>query len=50
MGSSDIPPAHAPEWLIPVSSAFLGVGFMGWNLTYILMTRRAIKSKSYGSE
>jgi hypothetical protein len=48
MGSSDIPPAHCPSWLIPASTVLLGIGVVFWDLTYILMTLRSFKTKSYG--
>ncbi|ORY58490.1 uncharacterized protein BCR38DRAFT_447456 [Pseudomassariella vexata] len=48
MGSSDIPPPHAPPWLIPLSTLFLGTGVLFWVLTYILMTRRGLATQSYG--
>ena len=48
MGSLDIPPPHAPAWLIPVHSGCLDVAFLLWSLTYVLMTRRALATKSYG--
>ncbi|KAK3386064.1 hypothetical protein B0H63DRAFT_394371 [Podospora didyma] len=47
MGSSDVPPDHCPSWLIPVHMACLGVGLVLWDATYILMTRRALVTKSY---
>ncbi|KAI0121315.1 hypothetical protein BJ170DRAFT_704402 [Xylariales sp. AK1849] len=48
MGSSDVPPPHVPQWVVPLSTAFLGAGVMFWDLTYILMTRRSLQTKSYG--
>jgi len=48
MGSSDIPPDHAPSWLVPLHMALLGVGVIFWDATYILMTRRALATKAYG--
>ncbi|CAJ2510619.1 Uu.00g062440.m01.CDS01 [Anthostomella pinea] len=48
MGLSDIPPPHAPEWLVPASTASLFIGVFFWDLTYILMTRRALQTRSYG--
>ncbi|KAI0156360.1 hypothetical protein GGR57DRAFT_79039 [Xylariaceae sp. FL1272] len=47
MGSSDTPPADAPEWLVFASTACLGVGILFWDMAYILMTRRALQTKSY---
>ncbi|KAI1816440.1 hypothetical protein GGS20DRAFT_538350 [Poronia punctata] len=47
MGSSDVPPAHAPEWLILASAACLGVGILFWDIAYILMTRRSLQTRSY---
>ncbi|KAK0639945.1 hypothetical protein B0T16DRAFT_336788 [Cercophora newfieldiana] len=50
MGSSDIPPPYlnAPPWLIPVHMFLLGTGVLLWDATYILMTLRALRTKSYG--
>lgn len=48
MGSNDVPPAHCPSWVVPTSTALLGVGVLFWDATYILMTRRALVTKSYG--
>jgi len=48
MGSSDIPPAHSPQWLIPLHTALLGIGVLLWDATYILMTRRALATRTYG--
>lgn len=44
MGSSDIPPASAPQWLIPVSTLCLSSGVGFWILCYMLMTRRALQT------
>ena len=48
MGSNDIPPPHAPSWLIQAHMALLGAGVLLWDMTYILMTRRALATRSYG--
>ncbi|KAI6092231.1 hypothetical protein F4821DRAFT_225173 [Hypoxylon rubiginosum] len=48
MGSSDIAPSHAPQWLVPASTALLGIGVLFWCLAYVLMTRRSIQTRSYG--
>ncbi len=48
MGSSDVPPPGAPGWLIPGQTGLLGIGVLFWDATYILMTLRSIKTKSYG--
>lgn len=48
MGFSDTPPSHVPEWVVPLSTVFLGLGVCFWDLTYILMTRRSLQTRSYG--
>ncbi|KAH6640069.1 hypothetical protein BKA67DRAFT_528325 [Truncatella angustata] len=48
MGLSDTPPAHVPEWVVPLSTTFLGLGVVFWDLTYILITRRSLRTRSYG--
>lgn len=48
MGSNDVPPAHCPSWVVPTSTALLGIGVLFWDATYILMTRRALATKTYG--
>ncbi|KAI0164251.1 hypothetical protein GGR52DRAFT_575606 [Hypoxylon sp. FL1284] len=48
MGSSDIAPPHAPEWLVPLSTVFLGAGVFFWGAAYVLMTRRSLRTRSYG--
>ncbi|KXJ86526.1 hypothetical protein Micbo1qcDRAFT_126044 [Microdochium bolleyi] len=48
MGSSDIPPPHAPAWLIPAQVVLLGVGVLCWDITYILMHIRSRATKSSG--
>lgn len=48
MGSTDVPPDHVPSWVVPLSTAALGVGVLCWDATYILMTRRSLQTKSYG--
>lgn len=47
MGSSDVAPAHVPEWVVPLSTVALGVGVLCWDAAYILMTLRSLKTKSY---
>lgn len=47
MGSSDVPPAHAPDWVVPLSTVALGIGVLCWDAAYILMTLRSLKTKSY---
>lgn len=47
MGSSDIAPAHVPTWVVPLSTAALGIGVLCWDAAYILMTLRSLKTKSY---
>lgn len=47
MGSSDVAPAHVPEWVVPLSTAALGVGVLFWDATYILMTARSLRTRSY---
>lgn len=47
MGSSDMPPSHVPDWVIPLSTAALGVGVLCWDAAYILMTLRSLRTKSY---
>lgn len=47
MGSSDVAPAHVPEWVVPLSTAALGVGVLCWDAAYILMTRRSLQTRSY---
>ncbi|KAI1089682.1 hypothetical protein F5B19DRAFT_485063 [Rostrohypoxylon terebratum] len=48
MGSSDIAPSHAPQWLVPASTLLLGSGVFFWGVAYVLMTRRSIQTRSYG--
>ncbi|KAK3317175.1 hypothetical protein B0T19DRAFT_286852 [Cercophora scortea] len=48
MAIIDIPPAHCPPWLVLANSALIAVGVLLWDATYILMTRRALATKSYG--
>ncbi|KAL2258080.1 hypothetical protein VTK26DRAFT_8752 [Humicola hyalothermophila] len=48
MGSLDIPPPHTPGWVVPLHSGCLSVAFLLWSLTYVLMTRRSLATKSYG--
>lgn len=48
MGSSDTPPPDCPPWLIPLHMTLLGLGVLLWDATYILMTRRALATQSYG--
>lgn len=47
MGSSDIAPDHVPSWVVPLSTMMLGLGVVFWDATYILMTLRSLKTKSY---
>lgn len=47
MGSSDVAPAHVPDWVVPLSTVALGVGVLFWDATYILMTLRSLRTKSY---
>ncbi|PHH88826.1 hypothetical protein CDD83_6995 [Cordyceps sp. RAO-2017] len=42
MGSSDVPPASAPSWLVPASTGLLGGGVFFWLACYILMARRSL--------
>lgn len=44
MGSSDIAPSTAPVWLVPASTACLGVGVIFWLVTYVLMVRRSLQT------
>ncbi|OAQ97685.1 hypothetical protein LLEC1_05818 [Akanthomyces lecanii] len=46
MGSSDIPPASAPPWLIPASTLCLSAGVGFWILCYVLMARRALQTRA----
>lgn len=48
MGSNDVPPGYAPLWLIPASTALLGIGVACWCVAYILMTREALRTHIYG--
>lgn len=48
MGLTDIAPLGAPQWLVPMSTAVLGAGVVFWDLTYILLTLRGLRDKSYG--
>ncbi|ROV91976.1 hypothetical protein VSDG_07587 [Cytospora chrysosperma] len=47
MGSSDVAPAHVPDWAVPLSTVALGVGVLCWDAAYVLMTLRSLKTKSY---
>ncbi|KUI67156.1 hypothetical protein VM1G_03029 [Cytospora mali] len=47
MGSSDVPPAHVPTWVVPLSTAALGAGVLCWDAAYILMTLRSLRTRSY---
>lgn len=46
MGSNDTPPPHVPAFLIPLSTAVLGAGVLLWDITYVLMTLRGIRTRS----
>ena len=48
MGSLDIPPPHAPGWVIPLHTALMSIAFTLWSATYVLMTRRSLATRSYG--
>lgn len=48
MGLNDTPPPHVPAWLPVVSTLVLGIGAVCWYATYILVTIRSVKTKSYG--
>jgi hypothetical protein len=48
MGLTDTPPADCPEWLIAAHLVLIGTGVLFWDATYVLMTRRALATKSYG--
>ncbi|KAK4231861.1 hypothetical protein QBC38DRAFT_464771 [Podospora fimiseda] len=48
MGSLDIPPPHAPRWLVPLHTILMSIAFLLWSACYILMTRRSFATKSYG--
>ncbi|KAH8759819.1 hypothetical protein F5883DRAFT_465559 [Diaporthe sp. PMI_573] len=43
MGSSDLAPPHVPDWV----TVALAVGVLFWDVTYILMTLRSLRTKSY---
>src|SRR6478735_4648090 len=47
MGFTDTPPPHVPSWVVPASTALLTIGALGWDLSYILMVRRSLATKSY---
>lgn len=47
MGSSDVAPPHVPGWVVPLSTVALGLGVLFWDATYILMTLRSLRTKSY---
>ncbi|KAH8706354.1 hypothetical protein BGZ61DRAFT_219710 [Ilyonectria robusta] len=46
MGSSDIAPATAPNWLVPASTACLGAGIAFWLAAYVFMIRRSLATKA----
>ncbi|EJD41449.1 hypothetical protein AURDEDRAFT_115506 [Auricularia subglabra TFB-10046 SS5] len=48
MGSADIPPAHVPAHVVPVSNIMLQTGGALWTLCYILLIRASNRTKSYG--
>ncbi len=48
MGSNDVPPPGAPAWLVPAHTGLLGIGVLFWDAAYVLITRRSLKTKSYG--
>ncbi|CAI6090194.1 unnamed protein product [Clonostachys chloroleuca] len=45
MGSSDIPPPSAPDWLIPASTVCLGLGVFFWLAAYVLMVQRSLQTR-----
>ncbi|KAM7210498.1 hypothetical protein V8F06_014124 [Rhypophila decipiens] len=48
MAITDVPPADCPPWLVPAHTVLLSIGVLFWDATYLLMTRRALSTKSYG--
>lgn len=48
MGSGDKAPPGVPDWVVPASTALLGLGTLLWSVTYVLMTLRSLRTKSYG--
>ncbi|KAH7306041.1 hypothetical protein B0I35DRAFT_413816 [Stachybotrys elegans] len=46
MGLTDVPPEGVPAWLIPASTACLGVGVIGWLSAYVLMTQRSLATRA----
>ncbi|EFW98599.1 hypothetical protein CMQ_4451 [Grosmannia clavigera kw1407] len=47
MGSNDIPPSHIPLWIVPTSTALLGVGVVCWCVAYKLMTLETLRTHVY---
>lgn len=47
MGSNDIPPAHVPSSYHTVSTMLLGLGALGYTITYTLMTRQSLRDRTY---
>jgi len=48
MAITDTPPPDCPSWLMAAYTVLLSIGVLFWDATYILMTRRALVTKSYG--
>ena len=47
MGSSDIPPAHVPSFVMPLSDNLLRLGGALWTVCYILSIRDSFRDRSY---
>lgn len=47
MAITDVPPPDCPPWLVAAHTVLLSIGVLFWDATYILMTRRAMATKSY---
>lgn len=46
MGITDIAPPHVPGWVVPASAGLLAIGVLCWDITYVLMARRSLATKS----
>lgn len=48
MGLTDTPPGHVPRWVVPVSGVLLITGTLLWDMAYVLISIRSLRTKSYG--
>lgn len=48
IGCTDVPPAHVPAHVVPVSNALLQLGGGLWTVYYILTVRASLRDRTYG--